>query len=121
MRFVNQNITLLGGSLEIADEFLKHEERSALIGMLLKLPNKEKFTVRTNLLSYIQSDIRNSIERDGAPKQDFQNIMSCVDDEEWDHPPDASYPLFTLLTNAIDHVGVSSSLGLQIVSFRPRC
>jgi hypothetical protein len=93
---------------------LKREERSALISMLLRLPNKEKFTVRTNLLSYIPPDVRNNIERDAAPKQDFQNIMNRVDDEEWDHPPDTSYPLFSLLANAIDHVGVSSALGLQI-------
>lgn len=93
---------------------ISRKERANLIEILLKLPNKEKYSVRTNLLAYIPADVKNNIERDGAPKVDFQNILSRVDEEEWEQPPTSGWPLLTLLENAIDHAGGTSRVGESI-------
>ena len=93
---------------------LNRQERALVIELLLKLPGKEKFSVRTNLIAFVSPDVKNSIERDGAPRQDFQNILSRVDDEEWDESPPGGWPLLTLLANAREQAGASSRLGSQI-------
>jgi hypothetical protein len=94
---------------------LNREERSALIDLLLKLPGKEKPSVRTNLLAFVSPTIKNNIDRDGAPRQDFSNILGGVDDEEWDQPPvKGEWPIVTLLANAVDHAGAGSRLGTQL-------
>lgn len=90
---------------------LSREQQTALIDLLLKLPSNESPSLRKNLLIDIPASISDNIDRNGASRTVFENIVYGVDDAHWVTPPSGGWPVVILIENAKNYVGTASPVG----------
>jgi hypothetical protein len=97
---------------------LEKDERQALIGLLLNLPDKNNPVARRQLYAGIPAHLQNLIPDDPAPLIHFTNIVNTVDDESWgdELPFEGTWPVLDLIENAMFQAGYESPVSRKLLA-----
>ncbi len=98
---------------------LTRDDRQELTNLLLQLPGVDDPDVRRGLLADLPPGLRNGISGANAPAVHVANILTAVDGPAWAPLPDGTWPVLTVIENAMALVP-GARLGADLGSLHDR-